>query len=311
MPAAAILITIPWLLAAPMAPPGLPPLVAVEVDSTAQPAADSAATAEPSPAPAASAAPDTIVQRRERGGIPQRSWRALRYFAGDCGYVATSPFRLRALGLAELALVAGAEAAIYNNDQGIMDAAQRNHDQPELHAVHKLGDILEDAGFMPHTLEAEGGVWLLGAAFQSERTQQICQELIEAHLIGGGIRNAMKVLVGRAHPFEDLGPRHFEFGKGTSFPSGHTSIYYEAATVLSHHAHFWPATVVFYGVATAGAIQRVQARAHWASDVFLPIISGVLIGQTVVRRNEQRAARWQPRIEADGAGARLGVQRRF
>lgn len=265
---------------------------------------DSVAGAARAPAP-------TIVERHPPRGLVARAGHSARAFVSDCAYVAASPLRLRARGLAELGLAAGAEAAIYAYDSEIMAAAQRNHDQPVLHAMHKLGDALEDAGFMPHTLEAEGAVWVLGAALHSDRTRTICQELIEAHLIGGGIRNALKVLVGRAHPFEDRGPRQFEFGKGTSFPSGHTSIYFEAATILSHHARVWPAAVVFYGIATVGAVQRVQARAHWASDVFLPIISGTLIGQTVARRNEEREARWQPRIDTDGGSLRIGIQRRF
>jgi len=268
--------------------------------------------------PAASAdtvvAPQVTVVQREHRNLGQRVVRAAGNFGSDCWYVATSPTRLTLAGVAQLALVAGAEVAIYANDQAIMDAAQRNHDQPQLHAIHKFGDILEDAGFMPHTLEAEGGVWLIGAAFHSSTTQEICQELVEAHLIGGGIRNGLKILVGRAHPYEGRGSHVYEFGKGTSFPSGHTSIYFEAATVLAHHAHWWPATVALYGMAGAGAIQRVQARSHWPSDVFLPIVSGTLIGFTVVHRNQGRRAKeatWTPQIQASESGLRVGMGRRF
>ena len=48
-----------------------------------------------------------------------------------------------------------------------------------------------------------------------------------AHFIAGGIRNVGKFIVGRRHPYEDQGPRSFEFGHGTSFPSGHTSVLFE------------------------------------------------------------------------------------
>src|SRR5438105_9307626 len=168
MTPAAVLLAFSAALAAPSLPDAgmesaAPPLAAtIELDTLAGPGADSTASPARDATPARpTSPPDTIAvphegsrPERERRGIGQRSWRALRNFADDCGYVAASPFRLRALGLAELGLVAGAEAAIYANDQAIMDAAQRNHDQPELHAIHKLGDILEDAGFMPHTLEA-------------------------------------------------------------------------------------------------------------------------------------------------------------
>jgi PAP2 superfamily protein len=259
-------------------------------------------------------APVTIVEREHRN-LFERAGRAATNFGSDCWHVASSPARMTPRGLAALGLILGVEAVIYANDQEIFDATQRNDDAPVLHEIHKVGEVLEDAGFMPYALEAEGGVWLIGGLFHSSTTQQICQELVEAHLIGGGIRNGLKYLVGRAHPYEGRGPRVYEFGTGTSFPSGHTSIYYEAATILSHHAHSTPVTVLLYGIATVGAIHRVQARAHWASDVFLPIFSGTLIGHAVIHRNQERIdrdrSRWTPRIQAGEDGVRVGIGRNF
>jgi membrane-associated phospholipid phosphatase len=109
-------------------------------------------------------------------------------------------------------------------------------------------------------------------------------------MIAGGVRNGAKLFIGRRRPFEDQGPDAFEFNGGTSFPSGHASVVFELATILSHHARRWPVTVATYGIATTVAVQRVSSRNHWPSDVFVPAVTGTLIARSIVRRRDERAA---------------------
>jgi len=65
-------------------------------------------------------------------------------------------------------------------------------------------------------------------------------------------------------------------------------------------------TVVLYGLATTGGLQRIHALQHWPSDVFLSALSGTLIARTVVRRHEERA-RTAVRVSATD-GVRLAVE---
>ena len=72
-----------------------------------------------------------------------------------------------------------------------------------------------------------------------------------------------------------------------------------------------------YGIATAVAVQRVDTRAHWGSDVVLGGVSGAVIANTVVNRNQERreqqslanGPRLTPWIDATGQPALAMVWR--
>jgi membrane-associated phospholipid phosphatase len=105
-----------------------------------------------------------------------------------------------------------------------------------------------------------------------------------------------KLLVGRSRPADGLGARHFEFNEGVSFPSGHTSVVFELATILSHHVDHPAFTVVAYGLATTVALQRIDSGSHWASDVFVAAAYGTAVARTVVRRHEERKLQLAPAV---------------
>jgi len=239
--------------------------------------------------------------------------RAVVNFSSDTWYVVTSPARLNRSSAIQAGLVLGATAALYQYDQDIWNAAQRNADDQTFQAVKDVGDAVVPIGFMPHAFMVEGGTWVIGEATGIEPLRVIPVQLAESHLIAGGIRNVLKLAVGRKHPFEDQGSQ--AFGGGGSFPSGHTSVLFEIATVVSDHAHSIPVTVMLYSLATAGAVQRVQTGAHWSSDVLLPAVTGTAIAATVVRRNDQReardAGRWQPEFGVVNGQTQFALTRHF
>jgi membrane-associated phospholipid phosphatase len=127
-----------------------------------------------------------------------------------------------------------------------------------------------------------------GYAFNVRTLRTIPTEILESHLLAGGIRNVGKLLVGRKHPYEHEGPYQFDFGKGTSFPSGHTSVVFELATIASMNARSLPVTIGAYALATTVALQRIDSLNHWPSDVFVAATYGTLVARTVVQLHEQR-----------------------
>jgi hypothetical protein len=239
--------------------------------------------------------------------------RAVVNFGSDTWYVVTSPARLNRSSALQAGLVLGATAVLYQYDQDIWDAAQRSSDDQCFQAVKDVGDAVVPIGFMPHAFMVEGATWVIGEATGIEPLRVIPVQLAESHLIAGGIRNVLKLAVGRKHPFENQGAQ--AFGGGGSFPSGHTSVLFEIATVVSDHAHSIPVTVMLYSLATAGAVQRVQTGAHWSSDVLLPAVTGTAIAATVVRRNDQReardAGRWQPEFGVVNGETQFALTRHF
>lgn len=260
--------------------------------------------------------PPDAARPPERLGFGGRLKRATTNFLEDGWVVVSSPARVRGVGFLWLAGVIGAEAAIYANDQEIHDAVLRNRHEPVFRNVIDVGETVEPIGFMgrtnPYYFVAAG----LGYAVRFAPLREIPTEILESHFIAGGIRNVGKYLVGRRHPYEDRGPRAFDFGHGTSFPSGHTSVLFELATITSAHAHFLPYSVAAYSVASALALQRVSSENHWPSDVFIAAVYGTLTARTVVRLHRERTLERlgvvvTPWTTTNGQVAGLALTRKF
>ena len=206
----------------------------------------------------------------------------------DLGYVVSSPARMHPRDVLVTAAVAGATWALYNNDQAILDGFQRDHGNRLYDTIVEPGRHLEGVGLMGRTNPYYFGALVIGYATNVKPLREIPAEILESHAIAGGIRNGLKTLVGRHHPEDHEGPYAFDFAHGTSFPSGHSSVQFELATILSHHTRWVPIKVVWYGLATSATLQRIDARAHWPSDVLPAAVMGHLVARTVCVRHDQR-----------------------
>lgn len=120
----------------------------------------------------------------------------------------------------------------------------------------------------------------------------------EAVAISGVATAVIKDLAGRARPYVSRGTNadDFAFGRGVghgggyqSFPSGHTSAAFAAASVVtSESQRWWPAGTrivapLMYGGATLVGLSRMYKNAHWASDVMFGAALGTFSGIKVVR----------------------------
>ena len=263
-------------------------------------------TIESAPGETLAAAPieHEPATRRRPARRPLRDLgRAIQIFGSDAGAIVSAPARMDVHDALFLAGTIAATAVVFTNDEAILRASLRNGQDPVYRPVLRMGYNLEPLGLMGNTLRYYFGTVALGYAVGSPTLTLIPAELIESHFLAGGIRNLSKLLLGRRRPFEHQGARAFEFDGGTSFPSGHTSVVFEAATILSMHARRWPVTVVAYGLATTVAIQRVDSGTHWASDVIVPVITGTLIARTLVDRHRRTAWASAPRGRPEDSGA--------
>jgi hypothetical protein len=131
-------------------------------------------------------------------------------------------------------------------------------------------------GSLPVILGAGITTWAIGAHGDKPRARHLGMDIIEASLLSEGIVELTKVAVRRQRPFDESGNQ----AAGYSFPSGHATMTFAAATVLQQHLG-WKAAVPTYLVASYVAMSRLYDNRHWASDVVFGAATGIIIGRSV------------------------------
>ena len=129
----------------------------------------------------------------------------------------------------------------------------------------------------------------------------------EAVILSGGVTTLLKGVAGRTRPAP--GPIDADdfaawsgFGREshTSFPSGHATVAFAAATALTLSTEQYAPSytklvgITTYGIATTVGLARIYTNHHWSSDVALGAGIGTLAGLVVERRAFQQAAAQSP-----------------
>jgi membrane-associated phospholipid phosphatase len=138
----------------------------------------------------------------------------------------------------------------------------------------------------------------------------------QSYLTAGAVQLVLKALTGRQRPSYtdrytlDAEPRfHGPFYKSvdingyktnSSFPSGHTTGVFAAATVYSlEYKDKKLVPFISYGIATAIGLSRIVENKHWLTDVVAGAALGYITGQQVVNNYHRYA-----RIKNDEAAAK-------
>lgn len=152
-----------------------------------------------------------------------------------------------------------------------------------------------------YTLAAFGAY---GIIFKSNKVKTTTLLATQSYIAAGAMSWLVKFVVGRQRPNSFLpqnennlvfsGPG---FGSNnsfnSSFPSGHTTAAFAAATVFAEEYHdeiLIP--VIAYSAATLVGVSRITQNAHWATDVLAGAALGYITGKQVVF-NYHRYARLQ------------------
>lgn len=149
----------------------------------------------------------------------------------------------------------------------------------------------------PGSIIIGSGMYLVGRFTHHHTLADVGLHTTEAIVLGSGVTMLLKDVLGRSRPFVSnaTNPRDFKllagFGNSDrqSFPSGHTTAAFAAASSLTSEVHrvyphlTWIAGPILYtGAATVG-LARVHHNKHWASDVALGAAIGTFSGLKVVR----------------------------
>ena len=136
-----------------------------------------------------------------------------------------------------------------------------------------------------------------GFIFKKEKTKTTTFLATQAYITAGAIETALKYLTGRQRPsyYDPLtkinssvwhGPFYHFFKPDnysyTSFPSGHTTVAFAAATVFAmEYKNSALVPIIAYSAASLIGLSRLVQNAHWASDVIVGAALGYLCGRQV------------------------------
>jgi membrane-associated phospholipid phosphatase len=140
-----------------------------------------------------------------------------------------------------------------------------------------------------------GALYAVGKIGHYQRLADLGWHGTESVFLAEGITYVVKGIAGRKRPYISNGTDadFFAFGRGfksgdyASFPSGHTSTAFAAASaVTSETSRWWPNSTkiigpLMYGGATAVGLSRMYHSKHWASDVVIGAAIGTFSGRKV------------------------------
>ena len=154
--------------------------------------------------------------------------------------------------------------------------------QPDIYE-HDFGRMWRTFGFLPLWLLAAMAMW---AQTRDRRTAVLLALVPTA---GGAIAALLQVVIRRERParhggqyvFRAFSDRPFH-GAEFGLPSSHAMVAFSAAWLLCRmYPRAWP---VWLAMAVGCAVTRVQAQAHFLSDVTVAAVAGYFLVAIVWRR---------------------------
>jgi membrane-associated phospholipid phosphatase len=142
------------------------------------------------------------------------------------------------------------------------------------------------ASYEVYTLAAFG---LYGIIFKSNKVKTTTLLATQSYLAAGAMSYAVKFLSGRQRPNAGGPDPDNMIWRGpsahsteSSFPSGHTTAAFSAATVFAQeYKDQTLIPVIAYTAATLVGISRISQNAHWLTDVFAGAALGYVTGKQV------------------------------
>lgn len=234
------------------------------------------------------------------------------YFRRVGGDLWSVPGSIAHWGPRQWALAGGVLAATYG--LYTYDAETRAHFGQERHdSLSDISKSLTHWGDYHYLGPAIAATWIAGLVTGSSVMNKVAGDAAESTFIAAGIINpTIALATGRALPSAGESPSRFlPFRRHRySFPSGHTSAAFAAASAIDVDLRetfgYWQ-TPILYGVAGLVGISRVYDHKHYPSEVFL----GAAIGTTVGRWVSSKARNRKRTVTAFLTPSTVGLTWRF
>ena len=149
--------------------------------------------------------------------------------------------------------------------------------------------ILKQPGELSTAAVLPSVIYVSGLIFNDEKIRTTGRMLFESLLLAGVINGSLKYTLGRARPFMNMGNSQFEYFESDnsfqSLPSGHTTVAFTCATLLSERIDNIYASIALFAVAGGTAYERIRSDNHWFSDVVLGAGIGMFSAYSIVKAN--------------------------
>jgi len=228
--------------------------------------------------PALPDAPPT-PQKRSSKSFTGSLGTAVKTIGEDELHLIKSPFSPGALKWD--ALVVGATGILIANDESVL------HQVPA--SWHSTSLNISNAGLYGLGATA-GGILVTGLITHDEHALDTGIRSAEASIDSVILYAALKAVLARQRPYTGQGEGRFFAGNWTagSFPSGHATLAWTLASVMTHEYPNWPMRLLMYGVATAVSTTRVTGGVHFPADVFSGSVIGFGVGTYVAHRDRPK-----------------------
>jgi len=215
-------------------------------------------------------------------------WQDTKIIVNDGVSIFTAPLRF---GLSEWLIVSGVVATdaalMLTLDEKTRTKFKEGHNETK----DNLNNIGNYFGNTIPNIAVSGTLYLSGLVVNSNKIRVAGLHVFQATLYSGLINIALKGLLGRERPYGNEGAFIFTpftaDNRYNSHPSGHSTMAFSLASVLSYEIDNPIATSILYSAATLTAMSRIYSDMHWLSDTFLGASLGTICGYAVCRLHEQ------------------------
>ncbi len=245
------------------------------------PEAAAAAAPEPTPTPAPLPPPPPASVPKVVGDA---LWNELKRYGSDTAALVVAPFHWDAQDGWRAAGAAVVIGGAFASDRAVYDAFARNRSDFTDSVSRYTTWFGGGGGFA-----VAAGLIGVGLVSDSDDVRDMGRDALEASIIAGLFTNVViKPTAGRWRPSESDGETKFDpFSGHNSFTSGHATQAFAVASVIAMRAPGWIIPTIAYGLATVVACDRINDRAHFASDVVTAALFATATGRFLVHRHRQ------------------------
>ncbi|CAN5776333.1 hypothetical protein BH11BAC4_BH11BAC4_26710 [soil metagenome] len=215
----------------------------------------------------------------------------------------TKPFHMNKNEWGKFGAFAVLTGALFLADEPVQQEALRFRTRnPD---VIKVGKFITNFGGL-YEMYTLAGLGAYGFIFKNQKLKTTTLLASQAYITGGVIESVLKFVSGRTRPnyydplleaepkfkgpFGNTSKDYKGRRSNSSFPSGHATVAFAAATVyaMEYRSTVW-VPILAYSAAGLISASRITENKHWFTDVFVGSVFGYLTGRQIVNNYHRYA----------------------